>query len=106
MHVLVSDIYLVVSIETTKHQTLFRHVFFLGKKWIYDELENMDYDEFTKTFFEEIPSGEESENDDSDHEDVADVVPDVGTADLLWDGCLEPNNVQGNIYSYMSYYYI
>ncbi|CAH2001413.1 unnamed protein product [Acanthoscelides obtectus] len=34
-----------------------------GKKWSYKELENMTYEEYRNIFFEDIPSGNESEDD-------------------------------------------
>ncbi|CAH2014642.1 unnamed protein product [Acanthoscelides obtectus] len=40
-----------------------------GEKWSYNDLENMTYEEYRNVFFEDIPSGNESEDDGSD-EDV------------------------------------
>ncbi|CAH1993109.1 unnamed protein product [Acanthoscelides obtectus] len=34
-----------------------------GKKWSYKDLENMTYEEYRNIFFEHIPSGNESEDD-------------------------------------------
>ncbi|CAH1988776.1 unnamed protein product [Acanthoscelides obtectus] len=34
-----------------------------GKKWSYKEMENMTYEEYRNIFFEDIPSGNESEDD-------------------------------------------
>ncbi|CAH1974499.1 unnamed protein product [Acanthoscelides obtectus] len=45
-----------------------------GKKWSYKELENMTYEEYRNIFFEDIPSGNESEDDQSgSDEDFVDV---------------------------------
>ncbi|CAH2016160.1 unnamed protein product [Acanthoscelides obtectus] len=34
-----------------------------GKKWCYKDLENMTYEEYRNIFFQDIPSGNESEDD-------------------------------------------
>ncbi|CAH2008557.1 unnamed protein product [Acanthoscelides obtectus] len=34
-----------------------------GKKWSYKDLENMTYEEYRNVFFEDIPSGNESDDD-------------------------------------------
>ncbi|CAH1998897.1 unnamed protein product [Acanthoscelides obtectus] len=45
-----------------------------GKKWSYKELENMTYEEYRNIFFEDIPSGNESEDDQNwSDEDFVDV---------------------------------
>ncbi|CAG9773401.1 unnamed protein product [Ceutorhynchus assimilis] len=57
-----------------------------GKRWKYDELEKMNYDDVLSTFFEEIPSGEESEDISDEEENVMDTAaPTAVDLDFVWD---------------------
>lgn len=75
----------------------------LGKKWSFQELEQMDYQEYLNVFFEEIPSGSESEisdnediGEESEHDNAQYLIDQSNNTESLIDSNINDNFIQVN----------